>query len=72
MTDIVWRLSQQEAVGVLEALTDWATFLEDGAPDQGDDPELVRIKAWADQLTDLIQQQRNFEALIQPGLVGLA
>jgi hypothetical protein len=67
--EITWQLSEVEAVSMLDTLTDLLEVLDD---DNDEDYTAARLKQWAGELTDLIRQKREYEALFQPELAGLA
>jgi hypothetical protein len=68
MTDIVWRLAEEDA---------WAlrVFLSEALENlwlAEDEPLRLNLERWSSELRMLSDQRAQYDALFQPALVGLA
>ena len=66
MSEITWRLLTDDAARLARLLGE---VIDVECLDEGD---LDEVERYVDELLGLIKQQRDYEATIQPGLIGLA
>jgi hypothetical protein len=66
VSEIIWRLDTDDAAHLARVLGEVveAEFV--------DEDDLADVNRYVSELLGLVKQQRDYDATIQPGLVGLA